>query len=249
LYLDADLLIKRKDFNKAKKILIKLGYRKEQSELLGKTVRNPTQITLIKDTKPFLTAIDLHLEPAIGFTKIRSFNQLIPSLKLFEKHLFENTQIVSINNTKFPILNTNTLIIYLLIHLFHHNFKGPHRMQLIDSLIRNQKINWNEIQNIIYKFKLENFTYPSLLTLKRYYQTPIPHEDISPTFGQKLVSCILIRLISPFNMGSRAREGAIRFILLILLSPTPSMQKFKILTHGDTRSYFLTTIKSFFSRS
>ena len=249
LYLDADLLIKKKDFDNAKKLLIKLGYEERQSKLFKEIVDNPTQITLTKNTKPFPTAIDLHLEPAIGFTKIRNFNQLIPALGSFEKYLFKNLQTISVNKTKFPILNINKLLIYLLIHLFHHNFKGPYRMEFIDSLVRNQKIDWIKIKEILHKYKLNNFTYPSILALKRYYQTPIPPDVFTPIFGQKLISCIVIKLAYPFGKGSIAKEGIVRFILLLLLSPLSCMKKVRILSHKDTWVYFLTTIKSFFSRS
>ena len=249
IYFDADLLIERRDLRKTTKILNKLGYKKIQPILFGKKIRSPLQISFIKKTKPFHTTIDLHLEPSIGFVKLGKLNQLLPSIKPFQKHLFSNINLVSVNKTKLPILETETLIISLLLHLFHHNFQGAHRIHFINSLIINQKIDWSIIVKISYKFKLENLVYPGLLTLKRYYQTPIPYGKISPTFGQKLISCTIIKLISSFNSARKTQEGIKRFVFLVLLSPAPLLQKSRILGHRGTRIYFLATIKSFFSRS
>ncbi len=249
IYFDADLLIERRDLRKTTKILNKLGYKKIRPILFGRKIRSPLQISFIKKTKPFHTTIDLHLEPSIGFVKLGKLNQLLPSIKPFQKHLFNNTNLISVNKTKLPILETETLIVSLLLHLFHHNFQGAHRIHFINSLIVNQKIDWSIIAKITYKFKLENLVYPGLLTLKRYYQTPIPCGKISPTFGQKLISCTIIKLVSSFSSARKTQEGIKRFVFLVLLSPAPLLQKSRILRHGDTRIYFLATIKSFFSRS
>ena len=249
IYFDADLLIKRRDLKKTTKILNKLGYKKVPPILFGKKIKSPLQISFIKRDKPFHTTIDLHLEPSIGFVKLGKLNQLLPPIKPFQKHLFNNINLISINKTELPILETETLIISLLLHLFHHNFQGTHRIHFINSLIINQKIDWSIIAKITYKFKLENLVYPGLLTLKRYYQTPIPYKDISPTFGQKFISCTIIRLISSFSSARKTQEGIKRFVFLVLLSPAPLLQKARILGDRDTRVYFLTTIRSFFSRS
>jgi len=249
IYYDADLLINKEDLEKTTNILKKLGFRKIQPKLHGKKVKNASQVSFLKGTKPFYTAIDLHLEPAIGFTKLRKINQLLPPTEPFQKHLFKNIKHTLVNETEYPILEIETTIVLLLLHFFHHNFQGAHRALLIDSLIRKQKIDWSKLIKIICKFQFQNQVYLGLLVLKRYYKTPVPYNKISLNLGQKLLSCILIRFISPFSSGGKNKERIKRFAFVLLLSSQPLTQKIKILRHKKTRSYFLPTIKSFFSRS
>ena len=73
----------------------------------------------------------------------------------------------------------------------------------------------------------------------------MPYEDISPTFGQKLISCTIIRFISSFSSAHKTQEGIKRFVFLILLSPAPLLQKIRVLGNRDTRIYFLATISTY----
>jgi hypothetical protein len=252
LYLDTDILIKKTYFSKADKTLSRLGFKKQKHVLFGKKIKYPTQISYIKTTKPFPVVIDLHLEPSIGFTKIKNLNSLLPSTRAYTQHLFENIQLVKVNENKFPILTTKALLVYLLLHLYHHNFQGAHRMEFINNLVRNQKIDWGQIERTMRKFKFENFIFPGILILERYYEISIPKKQLSaatPSFGPRLTSYIVTKFVNPFNTGSRACEGAKRFILLLLLSPSSASQKIKVLLEKETRNYFLSTIKSFFFRT
>lgn len=252
LYLDADLLIKKKDSRKATKILNEVDFKKQKSSLFGNQIKAPSQVCFVKDTKPFPTVIDLHLEPAIGFTKVKSLNSLLPSTRTYTQYLFENINPVKINNISFPIFNNHTLLIYLLLHLFHHNFQGAHRLEFISKLIKAKKIDWARVANIATKYKFKSLIFPGILILKRYYGVSLPKKYLramTPTCGQRLISHLIAKLVSPFNTGSRACGGIKRCIFLFLLSPKPLGSKMKILFHKHTKGYFLPAIKSFFFRT
>ena len=251
LYLDADILINKTDLTQVDKILADLGFKKQKHILFDKKIKGSTQISYLKETNPFPVIIDLHLEPAIGFTKLKSINKLLPSTKQFTQHLFKNVQKINLNKRSFPILNTETLILYLFLHLYHHNFHGAHRLEFMDAIIRNQKINWGKVATTTQKFKFTNFVLPGVSILRRYYKTPFPAtflKTITPFSTQRLVVKVIANLISPFNSGTRAQEGAKRAILLFLLSPSSLTLKVKTLFHKEVRSYFLPTIKSFVFR-
>ena len=252
LYLDVDILIKKNYYKKVNTVLNKLRFEASKSTLFGKPIKNPSQISFVKKTKPFYTIIDLHLEPAIGFTKLPHLNELISQLKPFTQHLLINTKKVDLEKTGFPILKNEILFVYLLLHLFHHNFKGAHRMELIDNMVRKQKINWDKVEKIVRKYHFENLIYPAVIILIRYYQTPFPNtfiKRVTPSPLVNFVSKLTTQLISPFDSGSRAQEGIKRLILLLLLSPVPATKKVKLLTRKEVKDYFLPTIKSFLRSS
>ncbi len=251
LYLDADILINKTDLTRVDKILVDFGFKKQKHTLFDKKIEGSTQISYLKKTNPFPVIIDLHLEPAIGFTKLKSINKLLPSTKQFTQHLFKTVQEIKLNKRNFPILNTETLILYLFLHLYHHNFHGAHRLEFMDAIVRNQKIDWGKVATTTQKFKFTNFVLPGVFILRQHYKTPLPATFLKaitlfPT--QRLVAKVIANFISPFNSGTKAQEGAKRAILLFLLSPSSLTLKAKTLFHKEVRSYFLPTIKSFVFR-
>lgn len=252
LYCDVDILIQKSHLAKVDKILARLGFKRVENILFGKKIKSYTQISYIKVAPPYPVVIDLHLEPAIGFIKYQAPNRLLPKRVAFTKHLLNNVSLIKINNNTFPVLSHETLIIYLFLHLFHHNFQGAHRLEFIDSLARTQKMNWDEVKNIVVNHKLQNFIFPGVIILKHYYKTPFPKKllkEIRPPVTQRFLSHAIKKLISPFNKRSRALEGTQRLILILLLSPSPIQEKIKVIFEKETGAYFLLTIKSFFSRS
>jgi len=174
LYCDVDILIQKSHLAKVDKILARLGFKRVENILFGKKIKSYTQISYIKVAPPYPVVIDLHLEPAIGFIKYQAPNRLLPKRVAFTKHLLNNVSLIKINNNTFPVLSHETLIIYLFLHLFHHNFQGAHRLEFIDSLARTQKMNWDEVKNIVVNHKLQNFIFPGVIILKHYYKTPFP---------------------------------------------------------------------------
>lgn len=221
LYLDVDLLISPSSQKRAAAILFKLGYKKRKAELFGKKVKLPSQVTFLKRTKPFAVSIDLHLEPALGSTKFSQINILLPNLKPFNKYLFEEKVMVTANGYSFPVLSKEALFVYLCLHFFHHNFTGIHRLELINDLVRNKKLNWRKISKVLVKNRLRNFVFPSLLFLKRYYKTPIPKEffeSARPWAFPSFSSHILSLAISPFNSDNKTVERIKRLLLILLFS-------------------------------
>jgi len=249
IYLDADILIKKKDFIKTKKVLEKLGFYPYKSELFGKKIKKATQITLVKKTEPFPTAIDLHLEPAIGFTRLKEPNLLLPPLKPFTEYLFSNIQKVSQNKTSFPVLKESALMLYLLAHLYHHNFQGAHRLQLISELSKNKKINWQEVSEKTKKYGLKNYLYPTLLILKKYYPSSVSQKDLNkfrPKISKMFFAKTVPLLVNPFNEGGRSIEAIKRLVFLFLFSGAPLTKRLKIVFGKRIRSYYFPTIKSLF---
>jgi len=238
LYADCDVLVDKKDFEKAEKILFSFGYQKAdtslssfQKKLQDKKVENAYWKTI----NNFTVVFDLHLEVVFMMTQLGKLEALYPQ-KLIDdltNEFLKTKKEIKINNEKFLILNTYYLILYLSLHLFHHNFTGAFRYDLLDKVIRKTKITAvliNQLINIIKKYKLQNFVYPVFFLIKKYYQTPLPKNflnQIKPNFYTTFTLIFTQRLhkINIFNDEPRLKAGTKRFLYLFLLSPSPFWKK------------------------
>ena len=243
LYLDADILVKKGDFKKATQALLALQFKKLRSTLLGKEAELSSQLDFTKFTNPFPVTIDLHKSPAIGFTKTRILDDLTPDSNLFSDYLFRNVRDVYVGSTKFPILKNETLLIFLLLHLFHHNFRGIERIRLISDLIAIGHLNWKRIRKDTKNLNVGPYINCALTFVNKYYSKGVPKPPRSALYSA------LALLISPFKSLPKNLERAERFVLLMFLSPEPLWKKVSVALEPKVYSYFFKTIKSFFLSS
>jgi len=236
LYADCDVLVDKKDFEKAEKILFSFGYQKAdtslssfQEKLQDKKVEN----AYWKMINGFSVVFDLHLEVVFMMTQIGKLEPLYPQ-KLIDKlteNFLKTKRKIKINNEEFLILNTCFLILYLSLHLFHHNFTGAFRYDFLDKVIRKNKLSinkWKDIALIINKYQLQNFIYPVFSLLKKYYQTLFPPfflKTIKPTSFINFTNFINFKNLNIFNDEPRLKAGTRRFVYLFLLSPSPFWKK------------------------
>lgn len=238
LYLDCDVLVKKLDFFRAEKILLKFGYKKGETSLSRthqmikeKEIEN----AYVKMINGFPVVFDLHLEVVFLMTQLGKLEALYPQKLIDEltSEFLKTKREVKINNEKFLILNTEYLILYLSLHFFHHNLRGAFRLELMDKVIRKKQLtinNWQSIKNIIKQYQLQNFVYPVFVLLKKYYQTPLPQsflKQIQPSiFQPQNLSSIFYPLSSILKVNIFADEpritaGITRFTNLFFLSPRP----------------------------
>ena len=258
IYADCDVLIKKEHFFKAKRMIKKFGYRKTDEK--NKQVEN----NYFKNINGFTVVFDVHLEPAFLMTQFSGLEALYPQ-KLIDQltvDLLNNKRPIKINGEKFFILNSKFLILYLALHLFHHNFRGAFRYQFLDTVIRrsldsrfrgNDKgIDWQNIKLTINKYQLTNFVYPVLMLIKKYYQSPIPKsflKTIRPS--RSYISSMIYHQRSIFNDEPRIGAGMNRFKNIFFLSPQPLWRKLTVFFHPQV-IYFISLIlkkklSSFFS--
>ena len=143
------------------------------------------------------------------------------------KDFLKTKRKIKINNEEFLILNTCFLILYLSLHLFHHNFTGAFRYDFLDKVIRKNKLSinkWKDIALIINKYQLQNFIYPVFFFLKKYYQTLIPKNflnQIKPNFYTifTLLFTQHLHKINIFNDEPRLKAGIKRFYIFLFYPP------------------------------
>jgi len=236
LYADCDVLVDKKDFNRAQKILYRFGYQKSdtslsslQKKLKDKEVENAYWKTI----NGFSVIFDLHTEVVFMMTQLGKLDQLYPQQlinQLTEEFLAAKKKI-KINDEQFLILHFEFLILYLALHLFHHNFQGSFRYQFFNIVVRKSKLNtkdWRKVGETIAKYKLNNFVYPVFYLAKKYYQTPIPNSFLNQI---KPVNPLANKLINKLTLTNiladepRIRAGVNRFKNLFFLSPNPLWKK------------------------
>lgn len=236
LFLDCDILIKRKKYLKVKRILKKEGFKEaEQNFSFGliklKNKKTETQFYKIINGLPII--LDIHLEVVFMLTKLPHqecfFSKSVVS-KITNEFL-KKKKLIKINGESFPILEFSDFIIYLSLHFFHHNYRGSFRLAFLDKIIKNHFKKEGDYENITsqtMQYGLNNFIYPVFLFLKKYYKTPIPDnflKQIKPK--QKYLSYIRknILKINIFNDETRTEAGINRFRYIFFLSQNAVIYK------------------------
>lgn len=250
LYLDADLLISPTDKKVCRKALTRQGFFETDSQEL-KRDGYKSQLTFVKKSQPFPVVIDLHLEPAIGFTRIAKINELLPRREKINHFFWNNTRLIKINRFALRALKAEALFIYLCLHLFHHNFEEPYRYDLLMAVAQRQGINWNKTARLINSLSLNNFIYPVILNLKKYYRPSLPAsfvKKIKPTICMAGLIRSLGVSFSPHVRGNRYQEALKRYLLLLILSPVGLTTKIKTIFSPEVVSYYFLAIKSLLLR-
>lgn len=239
IYADCDILIDKKDFLKVKRIFTSLGYKQASSALSSahqKLKDKEPEVSFVKTISGFPVIFDVHLEAVFMMTQLGKLDPLYPQrlLDQYTTHLLENKRLVSIQDETYPILAKEDLIIYLLLHLFHHNFKGAYRYDLIIKILRKQQLDWNKLKDILTTYQLENFVYPVLLLLSKYYQPKLLPQAKKDITKWKINHNFLSQKILKediFSDEPRAKSGVKRFLYLFLLSPSKFFRKILIFTN------------------
>jgi len=245
IYADCDVLIVEKDYLKAKKILEKAGYKYHDDSYskFHKILKNKqTEFSFYKNINKFPVLFDVHLEPVFMMNQLGELTELYPQVLVnrLTIEFLNSKQSITIQNEKFLLLNSYFLILYLALHFFHHNFRGSHRLELLDKVIRKAVLLTSpqgnpyipatpgvflSLSEIITKYKLQNFVYPAFVLLKKLYKTPMPQDflkSIQPSnFQLQYLSSIINHPSLVFDDEPRVKAGITRFKNLFFLSPNP----------------------------
>ncbi len=240
IYSDCDVLIFKNQFEKVRKVLKSLGY-KEIDSSFTKTQKNlkkhETEISFYKIINGIPIYFDIHLEAVFLMTQIGNLNSLYPKKLLdeFSVHLLSEIRPIKALGEDINILNAENLFIYLILHLYHHNFKGAYRYDLIKKIVAKEKLDYSQIAATINKFKLNNFIFPGIILLEKYYGLKFDKEflnNIKPSVRiLKIINSDLIGVnnqlpaINIFNDEDRVGAGIKRFRTLFELSPNKLHRK------------------------
>lgn len=236
IYLDCDILIHNQAAGKADRILLSFGYKKADSSLfkIPKGIKDKkVESAYYKNINGFNVVFDLHYKAVFMMTQLGKLEALYPQnlIDQLTIELLQNTKIVNIQGEKFPILSPNDQIIYLVLHFFHHNFRGAFRLELLHRIILkySRSVNWALISTKIKTYRVQNFVYPVFILLKKLYKTSIPPlflKSIQPSsLPLQYLSSVINHPLLVFDDELRIRAGINRFKNLFFLSPNAIFTK------------------------
>ncbi len=236
LYADCDVLIDKKSFARVKKTFKQLGYSAldtSYSSVQKKLKKSEVEMSFSKVVNGATVSIDVHLEAVFLMSQIPSINALYPKkfVESFTIDLLNQKRYVELLSEKFPILSGENLFVYLILHLFHHNFIGSYRYDLIIKVLQNEKLDFKNIIKTIQTYKLNNFVYPVILLLVKNYGVKIEAsllKEIKPNDIQLTRIKQKIKTINIFDSENRVSSGVNRFRLIYDLSPAENLKKLTI---------------------
>jgi signal peptidase I len=233
IYADCDILINPTFHSQVNNLLLSAGYIKKAPSIhpfLDNYLNKKTEYSYYKVVGMFRVIFDIHYEPV--FLMVQT-NKLFPlfshNLILeFGRFLLKNKQSFKINNNSFPLLSTENQIIYLALHLFHDNFSGYYKYHLLEQVINNSRFNELVLADTIRSYKLQNFTYPVFVLLKKRYHPKLSQTfltNIKPTPSQMLYINKVLQETDIFAHQSRFKEGIRRFKNIYFCSPANILVK------------------------
>jgi signal peptidase I len=241
LFIDIDLLVAKKDFKTAQMVISKSGFGilREKGE--------SSQVTLVKYCDPYPVKIDLHQEATAGFTRSPKLNGIFLGKDRLSKYLINNYDTTVVNGINFRILKREFLLIFLLLHFFHHNFRGAHRMDLVVKL-SHKNISTDKVVELIKKFKFQDMIFPAINMILRYYKSnslALISKKITPTLYKRILTSLIINFLSPFSEGSKFKNRVYRLVFVIAFSPLPLMKKMNSIFSKDFVKAFVESLRYF----
>lgn len=243
LYTDIDILIDKKSESTCQKLLLEHGYARYDSSyspIHRILKRKPTEISFYKRINAISVIIDLHWEPSFLLHQVSPLSAIYPE-KYITSMTFDflkSRTPISFRNKKTYILRPVHLVVYLLLHLFHHNFRGTARYEMINAVIRRYASStfWDELCTYVYQYRLNGFILPSLYLLNRFYSIPIPdyvYHDINRFLSLRTSNYIktIIKNVNIFDNENKVKSGIQRFWLIYNLSMEPFWKKIFIFLH------------------
>jgi len=243
IYADCDILISRTYTQKTHNVFKTLGYLTQEPALrqLQRLPKGPSakpEVNFMKVVGGVPVVFDVHFEPVFLMTQIAGMNFMYPpnKLKKLGEHIIANREMKKVQGFIYPLCSAPDQILYLALHIFHHNFTDSVRYQLLDSIIRKTatKNTWSLIRSAIKSYQLEGYLSLVFILLKKYYHTPIPPSflaGIRPHTFKKWVLNSMECHINIFSQENGLRVGIMRFFYAFLLSPEPFLKKIIIFVH------------------
>lgn len=233
LLVDLDILIHPEDVSSCNEILKSLGFR-----TMNESGENGTQMNWIKLTNPLPVIIDLHWEPAFAFTRIPILNTLIPQNKIINDTLWENAESVTVSGLSLTLLDTEVQILYLLIHVFHHNLRGTQRFLLIAEIFKTNAPDLERLKVLIPKCKLTDVTFIVLTKLTVLF----PGNDavnqlvdsLRPSSWGRCIAIYFRDFSRPWNTAPKLAARLELFCVTVILSPVAFKEKVRILCAKET---------------
>ena len=179
IYRDCDILVDKKQFNRACMVLKRLGYKEEKLPYLAKNLKDLPEKNYYIVVEGLRVTFDIHRE--IVFTTKNICESIFYPKKdideITSKFLGEKISL-DIQNEKLPALSFENFFIYTALHLSNHDFRGTFRYELLKKVVGKKELNYKQISETINRYQLKNYIHPCLVFLSKYYQIKLPYTFI-----------------------------------------------------------------------
>lgn len=234
LYADCDLLIPKDGAGVAASLLLSRGYRRLDYSLsrLHAALRNkPSDQVFFKQVNGQAVIFDLHEDINWMSQQLGGLAAFYPQAAIdrLTGEIYRGRQKVRLHRESFYIPGDAHLILFLALHMFHHNFRGASRLEFLDRVIRftGGRRTFAELERNIVFYRLNAFVYPVFMQLRKHYRTPLPPSflnHIRPGMPEGMFMKGMAQ--TPFcDDEPRIRAGMRRFVNLFLCSPEPVWKK------------------------
>ena len=97
-----------------------------------------SELAYYKIINGFMVTFDLHLEVVFMMTQLGRLEALYPQHLIDEltSEFLKGKRKIIIHGSRFSILSSIHLVLYLALHFFHHNYRGAFRLDFLDKVIR-----------------------------------------------------------------------------------------------------------------
>jgi len=160
---DADILVHKEDVEKSEKILMNLGYYKHSSIEIHSTF----------DHKNYLS-IDLH------WTLVNELH--IKTVADFNKTLWENTRIITMNGLPVLSLSLEYELLHLILHIASHLIKSGFGVRLLCDVVvfiekEKNNIDWNLFFEKVKLYNIEKLMMSIFIVCNQLFNMDLPCKD------------------------------------------------------------------------
>lgn len=273
IYADCDILVSREHYKIIQKIFIRLGFtlqKKSPHAFNRKKLEDQPEVSYAKTVNGIPVVFDVHFEPVFLMRQFEGTNSLYPErlLKQLGNEIIRTSKRRNLKGYIYPLCSFPHQILYLALHIFHHNFTDGVRYQFLDTIIRTSSLsfrspiggeksrnakrfgNWEELAAIIKEYRLEGYLYLVFVILKKYYKTPIPpsfFRAIAPSRFALYVIHHIAQRVDIFSQNNQVQERIERMIFVFFLSPEPFIKKALLFFHPETIQIGIKLITSCFA--
>ena len=208
IYADCDVLVPNKGYKQVEKAFSLLGYKplslaNTDSVSYFKKLDQQPEVNFVKTIQGIPVIFDVHFEPVFLMSRLPALELLYPKhlLRSLGDRMLSRSVPKQIKGFNYSLCSVPDQILYLALHIFHHNFTDSIRYQLLDAVIRKSSLSfrakgeksseaqfasrflsrnkllrndWKELARTIKEYRLEGYLYGVFILLKKYFKTPIP---------------------------------------------------------------------------
>jgi len=241
IYADCDILFDRRMYGNIDNIFTRLGFRLVDEDRTSFTsLKNPkdrAEISFIKLINNIPIIFDVHFEPVFLINQLDGMNLLYPKKYLAKlgSEMIDRGRKVKIKGFFYTLCSESDQILYLILHIFNHNFTDSVRYQLLISVIgkpTNRKV-MKQLIETVGNLKLNGYVYPVLLLLNKYYNSPFPYTYLSlltPSLFKQWVSTHIENNTTIHNNDARDSK---KIAYIFLLSPARLGRKVLFFIHPE----------------